>query len=928
MRRLRAYAGLWALTGLIGAAMVFLAAAAGPTMREIEDRALHETFTEAPMSVRDIVVTEPGELSPAGGAGLRNDVLRMLSPELADHVGHAWGIDYTRIYRPTASSAGAISTLIGDGVTVSEDRYFPVASLHAQTDLLAEVTMAGGSPPATDRDERVVEVMTSVAVADALGLRVGGTYRLLPGTVVWEPAPRAGGERAGAGTGTLPIRLAGVFEARDPGAAVWEFDPRLLTARDLAWPVADGEVVVSRATLVTDVAGMQTLSDLGMVGDSTQAPALRPVFDLDTAARIRLDDTRLDAGWTAGGKAAVRALLTHPEQRAFMRFQTRLTELLDDFERQASATRAVIAVVAAGLIGTGTGLLVLAAQLTLDRRRAEVSLLRARGASAVGLARRFVTEAALVVVPAAVAGWLLHRLLPGRPDPDLIPGVGAIPLAVALVALLAVPVTVAADGLLVEHRRGAAATRAGRGELRRFRLAPARLTAEALVVLLAGLGVWLLRQRGVDQTPMRPSAHPPTVDPYLSTVPVLVAVAAGLLALRLYPWPLRLLGAIAARRRGAVGFLAFARAGRAAPVTALPLVVLVLAVGLGGFAGAVYASVSAARDAAATRAVGADLRVRGEALTERAVAEVADVPGVSAVAALHRGGRVYEEEHSRIQAVVLTVDAAAYRQVLAAIGAPERLPDAVVSARPGTAPVPVLAGAPVTEESGTALTIEVGVNEFAAEVVGDVAGLPRLLDGERWILVPGAALAEPVGVDELLISGAEVEVDAVRDAVGGDAGAVSVTTREDYRADLDASEFNRGLNLALVAGTGGAALGGLLAIGLALLVQGAARGRSLSVLRTMGLSSRQARGVLLMELVPVTLLAVGTGAVAGAVLPVLLAPSLGLTRFTGGAAIPVGLDVRTAGLLAALLGVFVVGGALAEAAVNRRLGLGRVLRVD
>lgn len=922
MRRLRAYAGLWALTGLIGAAMVFLAAVAGPTMREIEDRALREMFAEAPMPVRDIVVTEPGELSPAGGQGLRNDVLRMLSPDLADHVGDAWGIERTRIYRPSASSAGAISTLTGDGVTVSADGYFPAASLHSQTDLLPEVAMAGGSPPATDPGtaptERVVEVMTPVAVAEALGLRVGGTYRLLPGTVVREPA--AGAAPGADGTvSAVPIRLAGVFEARDPDAAVWEFDPRLLTAADMAWPVADGEVLISRATMITDPTGMDTLFALGMVGDSTQAPTLRPAFDLDTVARIRLDAERLDAGWTADGRAGVRALLTDPRQRAFMRFQTGLTDLLDDFERQASATRAVIAVVAAGLVGTGTGLLVLAAQLTLDRRRAEISLLRARGASAAGLAGRFVSEAALVVVPAAAVGWLLHTLLPGRPDPGLVAGVGAVPAAVALVALLAVPVTVAVDGLLAEHRRGAAAARAGRGELRRFRLSPARLTAEVLVVLLAGLGVWLLQRRGVNQA---------GVDPYLSAVPILVAVAAGLLALRLYPWPLRLFGAIAARRRGAVGFLAFARAGRAAPVTALPLVVLVLAVGLGGFAGAVYASVSAARDAAATRAVGADLRMRGEGLTAEAAAAVADVPGVSAVATLHRDGRVYEDGSGRVQAVVLTIDAVAYQRVLAAIGAPDRLPDPVVAARPGTAPVPVLAGAPVTEEAGTTLTIQVGGNEIAAEVVGGVEGLPRLIDGERWILIPGAALPEPVGVDELLVSGAGMDADAVLDAVGGDAYAITVMTREAYRTGLDASEFNRGLNLALVAGTAGAALGGLLAIGLALLVQGAARGRSLSVLRTMGLSSRQARGMLLAELVPVTLLAVGTGAMTGAVLPVLLAPSLGLTRFTDGVPIPVGLDVRTAGLLAGLLGVFVVGGAIAEAAVNRRLGLGQVLRVD
>jgi putative ABC transport system permease protein len=917
MRRLRAYAGLWALVGLLSSTMVFLAAGAGPTIRDIEDRALREMLDDAPMPVRDVLATEPGEASAADAEQFRDDVTRLLEPELAASIGDAWGIQRTRLYRPTATSAGAISTLVGEGLATGLDGYFPAAALHYQTDLPPELTVVDGAAPATDRgtvpSQRVIEVMTSVEIADALAMRVGETYRLLPGVAVW-------GQKVdeAADLTAVPVRLTGLFEPRDASAAVWEFDPRLLTAAEFAWPAGDGELLIFRATLITDEAGIDTLFGRGLVGGG-QAPTLRSTFDLENVARLRLDERRIDADWTERGRAAVGALLTDPRRRSFMRIDTGLTGLLEDFDRQASATRAVVAVVAAGLIGTAAGLLILAAQLALDRRRSEVTLLRARGASTAGLAGRFLTEAAVVVVPAAVVGWLAHRLLPGRPDPDLLPGVGAIPLVVTVAALLAVPVTVSMNRIVAERRGGPPAGGGGRRELRGFRSAPVRLTAEVLVVLLAGLGVWLLRQRGVNQA---------GIDPYLSAVPILVAVAAGLLALRFYPWPLRLFGAAAARRRGVVGFLGFARAGRAAPVTALPLVVLVLAVGLGGFAGAVYASVSAARDTAALRAVGADLRVDGEALTDESAAAVADVPGVAAVASLRRDGRVYDSDGGRVQAVVLTVDASAYQEVLVALGTAERLPEPVVSATSGAEPVPVLAGASIIEETGTELTLQVGANEFAAQVVGDVEELPRLIDGERWILVPRHALAEPVGIDEFLVAGAGADPDAVRAATGDDPDAVTLTSRTGYRADLDASEFNRGLTLALVVGTAGAALGGLLAVGMALLVQGAVRGRSLSVLRTMGLSPRQARGLLLVELVPVTLLAVAAGAVAGALLPVLLAPSLGLARFTDGVPIPVGLDVRTAGLLAALLGVFVIGGAIAEAAVNRRLGLGQVLRVD
>jgi putative ABC transport system permease protein len=533
---------------------------------------------------------------------------------------------------------------------------------------------------------------------------------------------------------------------------------------------------------------------------------------------------------------------------------------------------------------------------------------------------RFLAEAVVVVAPAVVVGWLLHVVVVQIRDPGAAPGLGATPLAVAAVALLAVPVMLAVD-----LRRQPWYAHGRRNELRGHRSAPARITVEVFAVMLAGLGVLLLNRRGLNLVA--------GTDPYLSAVPVLVAVAAGLVALRLYTPPLRAFGAMTAGRRGAVGFLGLARAGRSAPVSALPLVVLVLSVAVGGFAGAVYASVAAARDAAAVQAVGADARLVRAGLTEESVSAVAGVPGVEAVAAARHDGLV-RVGGSAVQGVfVVTLDAEVYQRILASIGAPGRLPDEIVAARPGDGPVPILADQQIAERAGgltaaDALTVDIDFVEYEAEVVGDVAGLPEVVAGERWVLVPRQALPEPTAIDELLVSGSGIDPEALREAASGEAGAVELTTLAGSRAELEAAGFNEGLTIVFVAGTVGAAVGGVLAVGLALVVQAAARSHSLSLLRTMGLSSRQARGLLLVELTPVTALAVLAGAAAGIALPVLLAPALGLTEFTGGAPIEVGLDPRTVALLAALLGVFVIGGALIEAAVNRRLGLGQVLRVD
>lgn len=905
--RLRAYAGLWTLAGLLGLVLVFVAAAAGPLVRHNEDRALRQAVAGAAWTARDLTLignTEDWD-DPAGQF---RDLARGLLPaELAGVTEVAWGLQRTQISRPSVALSGAVvtpgrsATVVGEGVTTEPDGFLPVVTLHHQTDLAPAIQLVEGAAPDTEPYRGsgipVVEVMASTAAAGGLGLRAGQTYQLLIEAAPVQPELVAETDAV-----TVAIRVTGVFDPRDRADPVWHPDPNLLGLSRQSWPFGDQDVQLSRASLVTDQPGFDTL--LGL--------RLTEQLDPQSLARIRLDESRLDAAWAQQAAAAVGELATDPRLRLGqpdeLRLQTRLLQLVEEFQRQAAAAGAVTAVVVAGLVGTGIGLLLLAALVTVDRRRAELSLLRARGASRAAVVIRVVWEAVLVLVPAAVAGWLLHRLLPGRPDPELVPGVAAAPLAVAVVVLLAVPVAVAVVGI-GRHQP------AGRDDLVRYRSRPVRLTAELVVVLLAALGVWLLSERGLARA---------GTDPYLSAVPVLLGVACGLVALRLYPWPVRALGVLAARRRGVVGFLGLARAGRVTPAAALPLLVLVLAVAVGGFAAAVYQSVHAARDAAALRSVGADLRVEaGAELPPATVARVAAVPGVATVATAGDTGFV-RVDGAPVQGVaVILVDAPEYQRVLAAIGAPGRLPAALVSAAPDSSPIPVLGTDPNPERE---LSVEIANAEYPVEVVGGVTDLPALFGGRDWLLLPAQALPQPPPVTELLIAGPEADPAAVLAATGVDPGATTVTTLAGTRAQLEGSGFNQALSLVFVVGTLGAALGGLLAVGLALAVQAAARGRALSLLRTMGLSTRQARGLLLTELVPVAVLAVAVGAAAGTAMPVLLAPALGLTEFTGGAPLPLALHPATAALLAGLLAVFVVGGALTEAALNRRLRLGQVTR--
>jgi putative ABC transport system permease protein len=129
------------------------------------------------------------------------------------------------------------------------------------------------------------------------------------------------------------------------------------------------------------------------------------------------------------------------------------------------------------------------------------------------------------------------------------------------------------------------------------------------------------------------------------------------------------------------------------------------------------------------------------------------------------------------------------------------------------------------------------------------------------------------------------------------------------------------------AGAAGATVFALLAVALAVLAGAPDRGRALSRLRTMGLSPRQGRGLLVFELVPLVAGASVAGALVGVLLPRLLGPALGLDDISAGVSggIRVGpwLPAAALVLLAVALGVAIA----VESVAHRRLGLGEALRL-
>ncbi|HEY0697092.1 MAG TPA: FtsX-like permease family protein, partial [Micromonospora sp.] len=240
-----------------------------------------------------------------------------------------------------------------------------------------------------------------------------------------------------------------------------------------------------------------------------------------------------------------------------------------------------------------------------------------------------------------------------------------------------------------------------------------------------------------------------------------------------------------------------------------------------------------------------------------------------------------------------------------------------------------------------------GARRYGFTVAAVAATFPTIGRGvDRFVVLPWQAL-RPVAGDQVaptgfLLAGAAVDLAEVRRTgdegqarwytsglVTGAAPALPAvaTSRSQVRATLGQNGANGVLLFGFGVGTVGGALLGLLAVAFGVLAGARARAEVLSRLRTMGLSRRQSRGLLLFERAPLVTVAVAVGAVVGALLPVVLTSALELSAFTGGLPVRVGFEPGLVGAVLALGLLALVTAVGVETMVNRRQRLGEVLRL-
>lgn len=864
-----------------------------------------------------------GDVRDAGRAADLVVDLRATSPEVAED------------YRARARDAVELPTLrgvLGDTVLT-----FAVARLDVQG--LAEAPGGGRArvPDTAALDAtwlpsadavRVVEGDLAADPADERALPVAvpeataRAWRLEVGDVLVVAGPRTG-DRDSLGNDVLPARVevVAVVAPRDEDDLLWA-DARHVWQTPGRAPAP---------VLVTTAVARELSLKVGA-----------PVHGV---VRMVVDPDRFDAGTVAAVADELRALEVSTRDvvprgvAGTVLVETGLPRVLAEHQRNARAATAQMAVPTAGVVGVVAVALLLVARLVVGRRRAVLELERARGASVGATVARLSAESVLVTgVAAAVALGALRGLLPGPTS--------VAPLAaVVATAVVAAPVW---GGAVVRRAWSGSRVPANRRDRDRLarRRAAARLVAEAAVVALAAGAAVALRSRGLLQTTTG------GVDPFLAAAPLVIAAAVTVVALRVYPWAVRLLAALARRSPGVLGVVGAARARRA--IAPLPLLALTLAAAVGSTGLLLVSTVRDGQEVASWARVGADVAVtleRRTGLDARDVAEaVAGDPRVAVASAAYLREEQRVDLGNRDATVsVMAVDPA-FSDLLAQVpgsgtdlaafadlaAVPARVPE-------GTLPAVVderLAGR--IGERGITLTVE--RRRVTLEIVGTTDHAPRGLAPGPFLYLPLQALfdddGEPVRASVAWVQGVADDARAGGTGTAGAEAAVAeaaaalelpdgaVATRADWLAERRGDALVGGVERALLWGALAAVALAVVAMVATVLAGSRERGRALALLRTLGMRSGLGWWLVLVELAPVVVAAALAGAAAGATVVGLLGRALGLDVLAGGPGLPpVVVDPLVPTWLAGGAVVLLLVAAAAEVAAHRRDRLSEVVRV-
>ena len=771
------------------------------------------------------------------------------------------------------------------------------------------------------------EVEVSASAAEKLGLQLGSTVVMGADPLL---DPLSGGGAVGA-------QVVGIYVPNELADPYWQADDRVTAygLRDFS-----ANVTFVQATFLVSPDLYPTLAT-GRVNHSTTSGGLTIAPPgLRIAWRFAADPTAVNPDnldWLVGALRRLQTVYpTIARAPSDVVLSTSLLRQLVALQGPWQAAGALLSVASIGAVAVALASLALVVLLTAEERRRVLLIQRERGASAVQALVGNLAEGLLVALPAGAIGMGIAIVaLPGDDGLSLVAG-GFVVLAAVVLQL-----GVVLGAILGPPRLPIRARAIVRGVPLR------RLVLDAVIVGLAIVVAYALRQRGLQGaggapvsgasgvTEVTSSAGTGGTDPLLAAAPVLVGIAAAIVAIRIAPYPLAALAWLASRGRTFGPVLAARRAARDAGAGRVLLIVLAIA-SLGAFASATVVELQGTARLQSWQDIGAPYRIDassdalGGGTFLPADVVTAGLPGASEVIPAHISPFSLSTGGQR---ELVAIDLERYDAMLGASPVALTLPPQLTAAAAGSgtpdAPLPALvstatSGPFPTPAVGSVFQISFSSQPVTFRVAAIVDAFPGLPAGESFVIAswPQIDAAAP---NRLLEA-----TNAFVAAPAGDAAALSATVRASVatavvrdRATEEASLADQGV--VRVVSIGVAALAGIallyaaLAVVAAFVLTAAARADEAAHLSTLGLSERQSSWMLVVEFGPPVILAVLAGVGLGLGLFAFLAPGLGLTTIVGALqAAPAAVDPGQVGLLALLItGILGLGVALGAPAQRR-----------
>lgn len=797
--------------------------------------------------------------------------------------------------------------VVASGAARPPAGYQPELEVIYRDQLTSYVQTAAGRVTGAANPQGAVEVTVTEQTAARFGLHAGSLLKL--------KGP----------SGPVLVLVTAVVRARDPAGTFWTADP-LATAPELANDPTTGQYSLQGAVLAGpgQLAAIQRAfcPVLGVSCDSMQLDWEYPVgvggVTADQAQAFANDlATATASPFSTIGSAAAELAVAEP-----------MSSTLTSFVAAQTAVLAVLLLLSVSLTVIVVVVILLAARIVVARRDDELIMLRARGASSRQVAMRILAGVAPAVIPAAVAGALLVVLtVPGTSITT-----GWKQAAVVVLIALAGPPLVA----IWRHRRPAPAVNPAlilTAETRTARASVAaqrRLVAGLTICAAAVAGLVILRDQGLSPAGV--------TNWYLTAAPVLVAIPAALIAMRLYPLAIRALLPAWRRRGGVAGYLGLAGAVERRTATALPAFTVVLALTLAAFGGMVNGAIVGGQISYSWQATGADAVVATNSAAAPAtpglVKSIMAVPGVRHATAAWT--TTWQMPLGR-QLTVAAIDPAGY----AAMTADTPFPGVPVSAFGPADSTPVTAATviPVLASPSAAAALGPGINQLTSQepmgpirirVAGLVASTPAQPGGGMFVLMPlrtlPGVLGQPVP-NLVLVTGPDLDRAKLSRLIGNALPAATLEYRADVLNGLGSAPLQHAAAVLMTLTAVAAAALALLSLvfGLAL----GARDRELTLARLSVMGYARSAMLVLLMVLPAVLAACAAAAGCALALPILVSRALDLSVFTGpGASVIYRPDLAALGVPCAVM-LLVLGAALvAEASRSRRHGVTGLLRVQ